>query len=323
MHKHLINFAGVFGLMLLSLMGISAAAQDYPSPATRIPYVALGSPPTFTRADTARAIRRLFKSRRGGGTGWLAVGTASQLASILPAQQSTSAGVWTPGVVAGSAFMLIGLNKRIQFRPERERQILRELAATGRLAPSVARRLRGNAKVVKGAASDYNPLLAEGIAPAIAPVATSSLSVQDTPGNPAPLPDTAQAAATSTPPLYASSLVEQKRTMAYSDTLRAISRLFERRRRGGFAWQMVGLGGALSLARGLASPDAGSNSVSAGGVVAIVGICVAAPVAVGSVNRAAYKKERQDEIEQAYRARRSLPANIRQRLKKKDLQPYD
>ena len=90
----------------------------------------------LSRADTARAIRQLFHSRRGGGIGWLAFGTAGILASTLPAQQSTSAGVWTPGVVAGSAFLLIGLNKRIQFRPGRERQVLRELAAPDTCLPA-------------------------------------------------------------------------------------------------------------------------------------------------------------------------------------------
>jgi hypothetical protein len=39
-------------------------------------------------------------------------------------------------VLAGSASLLIGLSKRIQFRAGRERQVLRELAATSHLPTS-------------------------------------------------------------------------------------------------------------------------------------------------------------------------------------------
>jgi len=84
----------------------------------------------FTRADTVRAIRKLFRSRRGG-VGWLAFGTAGIAASTLPALQTTSAGIWEPGVAAGSALFLPGLKKRLQFPRGRERRVLRELAATG------------------------------------------------------------------------------------------------------------------------------------------------------------------------------------------------
>ena len=124
------------GFLFLLLVSVVSSAQTLPTPLPASPVVPTAS---LTRADTARAIRKLFKSRRGGGAGWLGFGTASILASTLPALQTTSAGVWTPGVVAGSAFLLIGLNKRIQFRPGRERQVLRELAATGHLPTSVAR----------------------------------------------------------------------------------------------------------------------------------------------------------------------------------------
>ncbi|RFP65766.1 hypothetical protein D0N36_07495 [Hymenobacter lapidiphilus] len=257
MLKTQFNFACFFSLTLLLLLGTNAAAQDYPSPATRIPYVSLDSPASFTRADTARAIRRLFKSRRGGGAGWLGLGAASVLASTLPAQQSTSAGVWTPGVVAGSVFTLIGLNKRIQFRPENERQILRELAVTGRLAPNVSRRLRGSFKVTKGAASDYNPLLAEGIAPESMPALVSPVQAQAVAPSSSTLPlDTTQIPAAIPQQLGAARSPAQVQEMAYSDTLRAVSRLFERRRRGGGVWAGGGLSSALVLAINLVSPNA-------------------------------------------------------------------
>jgi hypothetical protein len=262
------------------------ATPPAPSPRVATPYAF----PNFTRADTARAIRKLFKSRRGGGAGWLGFGTASILASTLPALQTTSAGVWTPGVVAGSAFMLIGINKRIQFRPSRERRVLRELAATGHLPTSVSRRLRGNFRPVPGAPSDYDPLSAPGIRP---PMLAQALTP-------------AEVAAT-----------------AHADTLRAINRMFERRRKGGRRWNYLGLAGSLSLVRALASPNIDGDKVNAGNLAILVGAFVAAPVAIGVTNLVTYSEAHETEVENAYSSGKPLPKKIRQRIKKKDLQPLD
>ncbi|GAA4495477.1 hypothetical protein GCM10023172_07250 [Hymenobacter ginsengisoli] len=270
----------------------SERAQPLPaSPPTPSARVATPAPlPNLTRADTARAIRKLFKSRRGGGAGWLGFGTASILASTLPALQTTSAGVWTPGVVAGSAFLLIGLNKRIQFRPGRERQVLRELAATGHLRTSVSRRLRGNFAPLRGLPSDYDPLSAPDIRPAASTVG-----------------------------LTAAQLAE----VAHADTLRAINRLFERRRTGGKRWNYLGLAGILSMTRALASPNIDGDKVDGGSLAILLGGFVAAPVAIGVTNLVTYNEARESEIENAYRSGKPLPKKIRQRIKKKDLQPLD
>lgn len=270
---------GIF-ILLLTCISVSNA-QTFSTPETSS---------TTTRADTARAIRKLFKSRRGGGAGWLGFGTASILASTLPALQTTSAGVWTPGVVAGSAFMLIGLNKRIQFRPSRERRVLRELAATGHLPVSVSRRLRGNFMPVRGAASDYDPLSAPGIRPAAVALGLTPVQVAEA---------------------------------ARADTLRAINRLFERRRKGGKRWNYLGLAGILSMTRALASPSIDGDKVNAGNLAILVGGFVAAPVAIGVANLVTYSETHEEEVEQAYRAGKPLPKKIRQRIKKKDLQPLD
>ena len=120
----------------------------------------------LSRQDTARAVHELFQSRRGGGFGWLAFGGAGMAASIIPAQQTTSAGVWTPGVVIGSALALLGTKKLLQFGWGREHRVLRDLAATGHLPTDVKRRLHGNFAPLHGTASAPNPLLATGIAPA-------------------------------------------------------------------------------------------------------------------------------------------------------------
>jgi uncharacterized membrane protein HdeD (DUF308 family) len=279
----------LFILILLFANTAISNAQTLP-----VTTPAASTPPTFaasfTRADTARAIRKLFKSRRGGGSGWLAFGTASILASTLPALQTTSAGVWTPGVVAGSAFMLIGLNKRIQFRAGRERRVLRELAATGHLPTSVSRRLRGNFMPMHGAATDYDPLSAPGIRPPAVALGLAPAQVAET---------------------------------AHADTLRAINRLFERRRKGGKRWNYLGLAGALSLTRALTSSSNNDNTVDGGGIAILAGAFIAAPVAIGVVNLAAYSETHEEEVESAYRAGKPLPKKIRQRIKKKDLQPLD
>jgi hypothetical protein len=276
---------------LWTTSSVRAQALPAASPALSSPRVAAPAALNdFTRADTARAIRKLFKSRRGGGAGWLGFGTASILASTLPALQTTSAGVWTPGVLAGSAFLLIGLNKRIQFRPGRERQVLRELAATGHLPTSVARRLRGNFRPIRGAASDYDPLSAPGIRPPTVAVALTP----------------AQVAAA-----------------ARADTLRAINRMFARRRKGGRTWNYLGLSGTLALARLLASSDSNRNNADGGSIAIIAGAFIAAPVAIGVVNLTTYNEAHETEIENSYSSGKPLPRKIRQRIKKKYLQPLD
>lgn len=266
---------------------VRAQTQPAPTPPVSSARVATAPVAAFTRADTARAIRRLFRSRRGGGIGWLSFGTAGILASTLPALQTTSAGVWTPGVLAGSAFMLIGLNKRIQFRPGRERQVLRELAATGHLPTSVARRLRGNFGPVRGAASDYDPLSAPGIRPPTVALALTPTQVLEA---------------------------------AHADTLRAINRLFARRRKGGKTWNYLGLSSTLALARILTSS---STTVDGSSLAILVGGLIVAPVAIGVVNLVAYSEAHEEEVASLYRAGKPLPKQIRQRIKRKDLQPYD
>lgn len=280
-----------FRLLFITLLLSAATARTQAQPATAVPVrAAYPAPGSLTRADTARAIRRLFRNRRGGGSTWLAFGTAGVLASTLPALQTTSAGVWTPGVVAGSAAMLIGLNKRLQFRAGRERQVLRGLAATGRLPAGVARRLRGKFAPQHGTPSDYNPLLAKDI---YAP-------------NPAA-------------PLTAAQLRETAR----ADTLRAIDRMFERRRKGGKRWVYVGVGGVLALVRSRISPPSNGNSLDGGGTAVLAGAFIGVPVAIGILNLSAYSEAHEEEVDRRYRAGQPLPKKIRQRIKRKDLEPLD
>ncbi|GGG58390.1 hypothetical protein [Hymenobacter glacieicola] len=286
-------------LCIISMLAAGAAAASGQAlPAATTSPVPAAVPATvattaLTRADTARAVHELFRSRRGGGFGWLALGSAGMLASILPAQQSTSAGVWTPGVVAGTAFVGIGLNKRIQFRRSRERLVLRELAATGHLPISISRRLKGNFLPVHGTASDHNPLLAKGVVPA-------------GPARSTPAPTPAQALAD-----------------AQLDTLDAVQGLFNAKRLGGQLPILLALPG-LRLMTG---SDAGSNSTSpygptqssepSGGQVAAGLFLTAGGLTYMLLHNAPYSDAKFAELRASYLAGKPLPPALRARLKEK------
>lgn len=249
---------------------------------------------SLTRADTARAVHELFRSRRGGGFGWLALGTAGLLASILPAQQSTSAGVWTPGVVAGSALVGIGLNKRMQFRRSRERAILRELAATGHLPASVSRRLKGNFLPLHGTASEDNPLLARGVVPT---------------GAAAGVPVVAPA---------------QMLADARQDTLDAVQGLFNARRLNGQLPILLALPGLRLMTGSDAGSNAGSPAVSArnepsGGQVAAGLLLTAGGVAYMFLHNAPYSDAKFAELRASYLAGTPLPSDLRVKLKERHI----
>ena len=287
-----------FALLLPAAIA-TANANAQTLPAVPPPATTAEAAPTvasnLTRADTARAVHELFRSRRGGGAGWLALGTAGILASTLPAQQTTSAGVWTPGVVAGSAFLLIGLNKRIQFRPGRERRVLRELAATGHLPASVAQRLRGNFAPLHGTASAPNPLLAIGTAPTT------------------PVPNAA-------PPTTAQHLAD-----ARQDTLDAVQGLFNAKRLGGQLPILLALPG-LRLMTGAAKTNVSpspyvqsQSSAPSSGQVAVGLLLMAGGVAYMFIHNAPYTDAKFAAMRANYLAGGPLPNSLRSQLKDKHL----
>ncbi|MBF9236995.1 hypothetical protein I2I05_06265 [Hymenobacter sp. BT683] len=287
--------------LLLSMGFATTHAQTLSAPAP-VAAPASASLNALTRADTARAVHELFRSRRGGGVGWLALGTAGILASTLPAQQSTSAGVWTPGVVAGSAFLLIGLNKRIQFRPGRERNVLSELAATGHLPANVTRRLRGNFAPLHGTASAENPLLAKGIAPSI-PLA----------GSPAPTSAPLQ------PVLTPAQLLADAR----QDTLDAVQGLFNAKRLGGQLPILLALPGLrlMTGASGTSTPSSPyqqpQRSEPSGGQVALGLLLMTGGVTYMFLHNAPYTDAKFDALRTSYLAGTPLPPAIRAQLKNK------
>jgi len=293
-------------LALFFLLATAPARAQSPATATE------AFSPALTRQDTARAVHELFQSRRGGGFGWLAFGGAGMAASIIPAQQTTSAGVWTPGVVIGSTLALLGTKKLLQFGWGREHRVLRDLAATGHLPADVKRRLRSNFAPLHGTASQPDPFLALG-----APRTTPAPAVAT------PAPAAAPAPAATTPPAPAPSAV-QWLADARTDTLDAVAGLFMARRSVG-TWPLVVL---LPVARILAgatgttpasSPYAPQQAASSDGAVAAGLGLMGAGLVFMLVHNAPYSQAHLAGLQAAYKAGQPLPATIRQKLRPQHL----
>lgn len=282
-------------LLLLAALCIGTTASQ----AQALPALAPAPQATLTRADTARAVHELFKSRRGGAAAWLGLGAASLAASILPAQQSTSAGVWTPGVVAGTAFVGIGLNKSIGFWWSKERKVMRELAATGHLPPAITRRLKGNFKPLPGPASEYNPLVATGVSGAPA-------------SNPAP----------STISIPFAGVATSGYTL--TDSLDAVAALFQNKRLVG-QLPVLAILPAARLMSGSSEANRQynvytgqyeENKPSAGAVIAGLGLAIGG-VTYMFIHNAPYSNARYAELVTASQAGAPIPAKWRTQLKPK------
>ena len=243
----------------------------------------------LSRQDTARAVHALFKSRRGGGFGWLAFGGASMAASILPAQQTTSAGVWTPGVVIGSGLALLGTKKLLQFGWGREHRVLRNLAATGYLPKDIRRRLQGDFAPLHGTSSADNPLVDMGIVPADAatPVVSAAQQLAD----------------------------------ARQDTLDAVQGYFNAKRLGGQLPILVALPG-LRLMTGATKTNASTSpyaptqsSDPPAGQVAAGLLLMAGGVTYMFVHNAPYSDTKFRALRDSYLAGTPLPPAIRAKLK--------
>ncbi|MCI1189416.1 hypothetical protein MON38_18490 [Hymenobacter sp. DH14] len=304
--------------VLLLLFGLiihgAAIAQTAPAPMSNFANVPL------TRQDTARAVHELFQSRRGGGFGWLAFGGAGMAASIIPAQQSTSAGVWTPGVVIGSALALLGTKKVIQFGWGREHRVLRDLAATGHLPADVKRRLRGNFAPLHGTASSLNPLLALEGAPA-APVPVPPMPSS---GKPAAAPvASVPPVATATTPAATAPL--QALADARQDTLDAVLGLFLAKRLGGQLPILLALPG-LRLMTGATQTNNSTSpygqpqsSAPPAGQVALGLALTAGGVAYMFIHNAPYSDAKFDALRTSYLAGTPLPPALRTQLKIKHM----
>ncbi|GAB3578944.1 hypothetical protein [Hymenobacter daeguensis] len=280
LHRYLLAF------LLFLALGTAHAQTPAPAAVGWVPF-------TLTRQDTARAVHELFKSRRGGGFGWLAFGGAGMAASIIPAQQSTSAGVWTPGVVIGSGLVLLGTKKLLQFGWGRERRVLRDLAATGHLPASIRRRLRGSFTPLHSTSSADNPLMARGVAPADAP-----------------------------PPVISPA---QQQADARQDTLDAIQGYFNAKRLGGQLPLLLALPG-LRLMTGATTTSTSSSpygqtqsSDPPAGQVAAGLLLAAGGVTYMFVHNAPYSNARFRTLRDNYLAGSPLPPSLRTRLKPQHL----
>lgn len=301
--KQLLHYGASIGALWLSL-ALPSTAQSLPAtpPPSSVAPPAVIPAPLTTRQDTAAAVHELFRSRRGGGFAWLALGTAGMLGAILPAQQSTSAGVWTPGVVAGSALVGIGLNKRIQFRRSRERQVLHELVATGHLPVSVSRRLKGNFLPVPGNNTWPKLMKMDAVVSAPAPVAPTDSGVA-APAL-APLPTVAG--------------------HTRADSLDAVLGLFVAKCAGGQlpALLLTSVGGIVA---GTSNADNEYNvntgrfeerEAPAGAVVAGLGLALGG-LAYMYIHNAPYSMAKYEALKSAYEGGAPLPAALRASIKPK------
>ena len=113
------------------------------------------------------------------------------------------------------------------------------------------------------------------------------------------------------------------------DTITAINRLFERRRKGGRNWIYVALGGGLGMGRVLIAADnpSTSNSINqtygttttaqpipGGTIAALFGVFTGIPAVVGIIKLAGFSAARQEAIISAYKQGQPLPAGIRRSL---------
>lgn len=114
-------------------------------------------------------------------------------------------------------------------------------------------------------------------------------------------------------------------TLTSSDTIRAISRLYARRRRGGRNWLYVSSTGMLSLVRVLVNPGTSNyggytvrNEVD-GGAAALFGVgFLVAPGAFGVSKLVRFSERREQEVISNFTTTHRLPANIAYRLRRKD-----
>lgn len=109
------------------------------------------------------------------------------------------------------------------------------------------------------------------------------------------------------------------------DTLRAISRHYSRRRKGGYTWLGIGTGGLLVFVRVLANPNTTtvngrqtSSSVD-GEAAAIVGLgFVALPGLIGVSKLTRFSRTHEEEVIRAYTTTNRLPQGWGYRLLRKD-----
>ena len=113
------------------------------------------------------------------------------------------------------------------------------------------------------------------------------------------------------------------------DTLTAIARLYERRRKGGKVWLGIAVGGVLTLARVATSSGSSSGApngiptsseVDGGAVALIGGLFVGLPGLLGVSKLARFSEAAAQAADRAYRSGQPLPRSLRAALSKQDFE---
>jgi len=96
--------------------------------------------PAFCQRDTAFAVQKLFRQKRGGGEGIAATGaavTAGEMARPRPQASNLAA-----AAMMGAVPAVLGLSKAQRYSPQREANILASYAAGWPIPVDVRRKLR-------------------------------------------------------------------------------------------------------------------------------------------------------------------------------------
>jgi hypothetical protein len=118
-------------------------------------------------------------------------------------------------------------------------------------------------------------------------------------------------------------LAEPQLSAGRQDTLRAVGKLYAKRRLGGKIWLGVAGGGLLAVVRAAANPTTTtvngvrtSTETNGSAIATVAGLFVGFPALVGIKKLVSFSEANQTVVEEAYRSGRPLPRKISRRLSK-------
>lgn len=119
------------------------------------------------------------------------------------------------------------------------------------------------------------------------------------------------------PPLATPRPVPGELSVGRRDTLKAIGNMYDRRRRGGNRWIILGVAFAGAITRGVLAGGTGNNAT---GVALTYGVFGGIPAAIGIGKKIRFNENKENEADRAYRSGGALPRSISRRLKSKDFE---
>lgn len=123
--------------------------------------------------------------------------------------------------------------------------------------------------------------------------------------------------AQTTPPPTTPRPVPGELSVGRRDTLKALGNMYDRRRRGGNRWLIVGIAFTGAITRGVL---AGGTGNTATGVALTYAVFSGIPAAIGIGKKIRFNEKKEDNADRAYRSGKPLPRSISRRLKSKDFE---